>query len=53
MFSTGKNCKFNKTLYNTQLIQSARIPAEFVVRFIRYQHHVKVITFSIAALYLL
>ena len=31
-------CKFNRTLYNTQLIQFARIPAEFVVRFIRYQY---------------
>ena len=34
---------------NRQLIQFARIPAEFVVRFIRYQYRVKVITFSIAA----
>ena len=53
MFSTGKKCKLNRTLYNTQLIQFARIPAEFVVRFIRYQYRVKVITFSIAAKYLL
>ena len=53
MFSRGKMCKFNRTLYNTQLIQFARIPAEFVVRFIRYQYRVKVITFSIAAQYLL
>ena len=53
MFSTGKMCQFNRTLYNTQLIQFARIAAEFVVRFIRYQNRVKVITFSIAAKYLL
>ena len=47
-------CKFNRTLYNTpQLIQFARIAAEFNVRFIRYQYRVKVITFSIAAKYLL
>ena len=46
-------CKFNRTLYNTQLIQFARIPAEFVVHFIRYQYRVKVMTFSIAAKYLL
>ena len=49
MFSTEKMCKFNRTLYNTQLIQFVRIPAEFVVRFMRYQYRVKVITFSIAA----
>ena len=42
-------CKFNRTLYNTQLIQLARIPAEFVVRFIRNQYRVRVITFSLAA----
>ena len=53
MFSTGKMCKFNRTLYNTKLIQFARIPAEFVVLFIRYQYRVKIITFSIAAQYLL
>ena len=41
--------KFNRTLYNTQLIQFAHIPAEFVVRFIRYQYRMKVMTFSIAA----
>ena len=41
------------TLYNTRLIQFARIPAEFVVRFIRYQYRVKVIAFSMAASYLL
>ena len=35
--------------YTTQLIQFVRIPAEFVVRCIRYQHRVKVIKFSIAA----
>ena len=52
MFSTGKMCKFNRTLYNTQLIQFARISAEFVVPFIRYQYRVKIITFSIAAKYL-
>ena len=46
-------CKFNRTLYHTQLIQFARFAAEFVVRFIRYQYRVKVITFSIAAKYLL
>ena len=49
MFSTGKMCKFSRTLYNRQLIQFARIPAEFAVRFIRYQNRVKVITLSIAA----
>ena len=49
MFSTGKKCKLNRTLYNTQLIQFARIPAEFVIRFKRYQYRMKVITFSIAA----
>ena len=53
LFSTGKMCKFSRTLYNGQLIQFARIPVEFVVRFIRYQNRVKVITFSIAAQYLL
>ena len=53
MFSTGKMCEFNRTSYNTQLIQLARIRAEFVVRFIRYQYRVKVITFSIVAQYLL
>ena len=31
------------------LIQFARIPAEFVVHFIRYQYRMKVMTFSIAA----
>ena len=40
--------KFSRTLHNRQLIQFARIPVEFVVRFIRYQNHVKAITFSIA-----
>ena len=40
--------KFNRTLYNTQLIQFAHIPAEFVVRFIRYQYRMKVMTFSTA-----
>ena len=49
MFSTGKTCKLNRTLYNTQLIQFARIPAEFVIRLKRYQYGMKVITFSIAA----
>ena len=53
LFSTGKMCKFSRTLYNGRLIQFARIPVEFVVRFIRYQNRVKVITFSIAAQYLL
>ena len=38
--------------YNKE-IQFARIPAEFVVRFITYQNHVKVIVFPIAAQYLL
>ena len=41
MFSTGRMCKFNRALYSTQLIQFARIPAEFVVRFISYQYRVK------------
>ena len=44
-----QKCKLNRTLYNTQLIQFARIPAEFVVRFIRYQYRMEVMTFSIAA----
>ena len=53
LFST-KMCNFSRTLYNRQLIQFARIPVEFVVRFIRfYQNYVKVITFSMAAKYLL
>ena len=43
-FSSGKICKFSGTLYNRQLIQFARIPVEFVVRFIRCQNRVKVIT---------
>ena len=34
--------------YNRLLIQFARIPAAFVVRFIRYRNRVKVITLSIA-----
>ena len=49
MFSTGKMFKFSRTLYNRQLIQFAYIPAEFVVRFIRYQNRAKVITFFMAA----
>ena len=32
MFSRGKTCKFRRTLYNRQLIQFVRIPAEFVAR---------------------
>ena len=36
-------------IYNTHLIQFARIPAELVVHFIRYQYCMKVMTFSIAA----
>ena len=36
--------KFCRTLHNRQLIQFARIPFEFVVRFIRYQNRVQVIT---------
>ena len=40
--------KFSRTLHNRQLIQFERIPVEFVVRFIRYQNRVKVITLSIA-----
>ena len=40
--------KFSRTLHNRHLVQFARIPVEFVVRFIRYQNRVKVITFSIA-----
>ena len=43
LFSTGKMCKFSRILYNRQLIQLARIPLEFVVRFIRYQNRVKVV----------
>ena len=45
--TTWKMCKFNRTLYNTQLIQFALIPSEFVVRFIRYQYRVKLMTFSL------
>ena len=46
-------CKFSRTIYNRQLIQFARIPVEFVVRFIVYQNWVKVITSSMTASYLL
>ena len=47
-------CKFSKTLYNRQLIQfTSHVPAELVVRFIRYQNRVQVITLFIAAQYLL
>ena len=53
LLSTGRMCKFSRTLYNRQLIQFARIPVEFVVRFIRYQNRVKVMTFFTAAQYLL
>ena len=53
LFSTGKMCKFSRTIYNRQLIQFARIPVEFVVRFIVYQNWVKVITSSMTASYLL
>ena len=53
LFST-KMYNFSRTSHNRQLIQFARIPVEFVVRFIRfYQNCVKVITFSTAAKYLL
>ena len=38
--------KFSRNLYNRQLLQFAHILVEFVVRFIRYQNWVKVITFS-------
>ena len=41
-------CKFSRTRL-IQQIQFARIPAEFVARFITYQNRVKVITFPIAA----
>ena len=43
LFSTGKMCKFSKTLYNRQLIQFVRISVEIVVCFIRYQNCMKVI----------
>ena len=33
LFSTGKLCKFSKTLYNRQLIQFMRISVELVLRF--------------------
>ena len=46
-------CKFSRTIYNRQLIQFARIPVEFVVRFIMYQNCVKVITSSMTTSYLL
>ena len=45
-------CKFSRTRL-IQQIQFARIPAEFVVRFITYQKYVNVIIFPIAAQYLL
>ena len=52
--SSTKMYNFSRTSHNRQLIQFARIPVEFVVRFIRfYQNCVKVITFSTAAKYLL
>ena len=38
--------KFSRNLYNRLLLQFAHIRVEFVVRFIRYQNWVKVITFS-------
>ena len=47
--SAQEKCVSLTEPYTTQLIQFARIPAEFVVRFRRYQYCVKVITFSIAA----
>ena len=43
-----KMCKFSRTRL-IQQIKFARIPAEFVARFITYQNRVKVITFPIAA----
>ena len=50
MFRTWKMCKFSKTLYNRQLIQfTSHVSAELVVRFIRYQNRVQVITLFIAA----
>ena len=52
--SSTKMYNFSRTSHNRQLIQFARIPVEFVVRFIRFsQNCVKVITFSTAAKYLL
>ena len=54
LFSIRKIGNFSRTLYNRQFIKFARIPVEFVARFIRfYQNCVKVITFSMAAKYLL
>ena len=54
LFSIRKMGNFSRTLYHRQLIQFARIPVEFVARFIRfYQNCVKVVTFSMAAKYLL
>ena len=44
-----KNVFVCRTLYYRQLIQLTRIPVELVVRFIRYQNRVKVISFSTAA----
>ena len=47
--SAQEKCVSLTEPYRTHmLIQFAHIPAEFVVRFIRYQYRVKVITFSIA-----
>ena len=53
VFAQHKRCKFSRTLYNRQLIQFARIYVEFVVHLRRCQNCVKVITFSMAAWYLL
>ena len=43
LFSTGKMCKYSRTLYNRQLIQFSRIPVEFVVRFLRYNNKIIII----------
>ena len=54
LFSIRKMGNFSRTLYNRQFIKFARIPVEFVARLIRfYQNCVKVVTFSMAAKYLL
>ena len=43
LFSTRKMCKYSRTLYNRQLIQFSRIPAEFVVRFLRDNNKIIII----------
>ena len=51
-FSVQEKCVSLAEPYATELIQFARIPVEFVVRFIRFQNRVKVIAFPIASEYI-